>query len=148
MDGNKQAQTTLIVLLVAAAIVTATITLCGPEALSQSAATVIAIGKMDVGSTPADFKFGRTGQGKSGQWTVVSDQTSFEGRLADEHFDGQSGRGTNRSADGIGTARACDTRTESDFHVNEVGEHGHSALHQGQRAETGFSEFRCARQCR
>jgi hypothetical protein len=84
MDGNKQAQTILIILLVAATIVMATITLCGPEALSQSAATVIAIGKMDVGSTPPDFKFGRTGQGKPGQWTVVSDQTSFEGRVIEQ----------------------------------------------------------------
>jgi hypothetical protein len=84
MDGNKQAQRTLIVLLVAAAIVTATITICGAEAFSQSAATVIAIGKMDVGSTPADFKFGRTGQGKPGQWTVASDQTSFEGRVIEQ----------------------------------------------------------------
>ena len=41
MDGNKQAQTTLIVLLVAAAVVTATITLCGPEAFSQSADPVL-----------------------------------------------------------------------------------------------------------
>jgi hypothetical protein len=84
MDGNRQAQTILIILLVAATFVMATITLCGPEAFSQSAATVIAIGKMDVGSTPADFKFGRTGQGKPGQWTVVSDQTSFEGRVIEQ----------------------------------------------------------------
>jgi hypothetical protein len=50
MDGNKRAQTTL---LVTVAIVTAAITFCGPDGFSQSAATVIAIGKMDVGSTPA-----------------------------------------------------------------------------------------------
>src|SRR5262245_45682848 len=84
MDGNRQAQTTFTVLLITVAIVTATITFCGPDVFSQSAATVIAIGKMDVGSTPAGFKFGRTGQGGQGQWTIVSDQSSPEGRVIEQ----------------------------------------------------------------
>jgi hypothetical protein len=54
------------------------------DGFSQSAATVIAIGKMDVGSTPADFEFGLTGLGGPGQWTIVSDETSFKGRAIEQ----------------------------------------------------------------
>ena len=54
------------------------------DGFSQSAATVIAIGKMDIGSRPADFEFGRTGQGGPGQWTVVVDETSAGGRAIEQ----------------------------------------------------------------
>lgn len=33
---------------------------------------------------PVDFKFGRTGQGGPGQWTVASDETSLEGRVIEQ----------------------------------------------------------------
>jgi hypothetical protein len=83
MDGNKQAQT-FMALLITVVIITAAFTFCGVESSSQSAATVIAIGKMDIGSTPVDFKFGRTGQGGPGQWTIVSDESSFDGRVIEQ----------------------------------------------------------------
>jgi type V secretory pathway adhesin AidA len=82
MDGKKQAQ--IFIAFVTVAIVTAAFTFCGLEGFSQSAATVIAIGKMDIGSTPVDFKFGRTGQGRPGQWTIVRDETSREGRVIEQ----------------------------------------------------------------
>src|SRR6476646_6671542 len=56
----------------------------GSEAFAQSAATVVAIANMEIGTTPADFKFARTGQGDLGQWTVVNDETSFAGRVIEQ----------------------------------------------------------------
>ena len=48
------------------------VALCsGTSGLSQSAATVIAIAKMSVGSPPTDFKFARTGQAGPGKWAAV-----------------------------------------------------------------------------
>jgi len=64
---------------VAVFFVTGVILISGSEALSQSAATVVAIANMRVGATPVDFKFARTGQGDLGQCTVVHDETSFGG---------------------------------------------------------------------
>jgi len=54
------------------------------DAFSQSAATVVAIAKMQVGKPPADFKFARTGQGAPSQWTVVDDATSFSKRAIEQ----------------------------------------------------------------
>ena len=56
----------------------------GSESLSQSAATVIAIANMEVGTAPADFKFAVTGQGTPGKWTVLIDETSFAGRVIEQ----------------------------------------------------------------
>jgi Galactocerebrosidase, C-terminal lectin domain len=78
--------------LILAAVVTAAaiaiiagVILCpGGEGFSQSAATVIAIAKMEVGEPPAGFKFGRTGQGGSSQWTVVDDPSSSTGRVIEQ----------------------------------------------------------------
>src|SRR5262245_13825338 len=56
----------------------------GSEGLSQSAATVVAIASMEVGSTPFDFKFARTGQGDTGKWIVVTDESSFAGRVIEQ----------------------------------------------------------------
>ncbi|HSV25551.1 MAG TPA: hypothetical protein VLJ17_21310 [Xanthobacteraceae bacterium] len=69
----------------AAIAIVAGIIFC-PEAdsFSQSAATVIAIAKMEVGKPPAGFKFGRTGQGGPSQWTVVDDPTSSTGRVIEQ----------------------------------------------------------------
>jgi Galactocerebrosidase, C-terminal lectin domain len=68
----------------AIAIIAGVILCSGADGFSQSAATVIAISKMDVGSAPAGFKFARTGQGGPGQWTVVNDDTSYEGRAIEQ----------------------------------------------------------------
>ena len=56
----------------------------GRTHLSQSAATVIAIAKMEVGAAPTGFKFARTGQGAPSKWAVVSDSTSSEGRVIEQ----------------------------------------------------------------
>jgi hypothetical protein len=74
----------LILLVLAAVMIAGAIVFGGSDGFSQSAATVIAIAKMEVGAAPADFKFARTGQGSEGQWTVVSDPTSFSGRVIEQ----------------------------------------------------------------
>src|SRR5262245_36059624 len=90
MHGSRPDLIQLRQLILAAVIITglmgiiAGLTLCSIDGFSQSAATVIAIGKMDVGSTPVDFKFGRTGQGGPGYWTIVNDETSLEGRVIEQ----------------------------------------------------------------
>ena len=83
---SKLRQLILGAVIIAAAItISAGVLLCpGADGFSQSAATVIAISKMDVGSAPDGFKFARTGQGGPGQWTVVKDETSFEGRAIEQ----------------------------------------------------------------
>jgi hypothetical protein len=53
-------------------------------ALAQEGVTMIVIEKMDVGSAPADFDFGRTGQGGPGQWVVVSDPSATGGRAIEQ----------------------------------------------------------------
>ena len=45
---------------------------------------MIVIEKMDVGSAPADFDFGRTGQGGPGQWVVISDQSATGARAIEQ----------------------------------------------------------------
>ena len=65
MHGSRPDLFQLRQLFLAAVIITgligiiAGVILYSADGFSQSAATVIAIGKMDVGSTPADFQFGR-----------------------------------------------------------------------------------------
>lgn len=83
MDGNRPNAFSLISLILAAVIIAGVI-VSGPDGFSQSAATVVAIAKMEVGAPPADFSFARTGQGSEGQWTVASDPTSFSGRVIEQ----------------------------------------------------------------
>jgi hypothetical protein len=60
------------VITAGAIAIIAGVALCsGTSGLSQSAATVIAIAKMSVGSPPTDFKFARTGQAGPGKWAAV-----------------------------------------------------------------------------
>jgi hypothetical protein len=73
-----------IFILLAILFVTGVVLTSGSEGLSQSAATVVAIANMEIGATPVDFKFARTGQGDLGQWTVVKDETSFAGRVIEQ----------------------------------------------------------------
>ena len=56
----------------------------GSEAFSQSAATVVAIANMEIGTTPADFRFAKTGEGETGKWAVVADETSPVGRVIEQ----------------------------------------------------------------
>lgn len=45
-----------------------------------SGPTSVSISAAGPGGEPADFMFGRTGQGEPGQWTVVADPTAANGR--------------------------------------------------------------------
>jgi len=60
--------------LVCAALVTA----------AQREMEMIAIDRMDLGKPPAEFDFAVTGQGKPGQWVVVSDPTAIGGRAIEQ----------------------------------------------------------------
>jgi hypothetical protein len=71
-------------LLLALLLATGIILTDGSEAFSQSAATVVAIANMEIGTTPADFKFAKTGEGDTGKWTVVADETSLVGRVIEQ----------------------------------------------------------------
>jgi hypothetical protein len=73
-----------IFVLLATLLATGVVLTLGSEGLSQSAATVVAIANMEIGTTPVDFKFARTGQGDLGKWTVVNDETSFAGRAIEQ----------------------------------------------------------------
>ncbi|HEY2135876.1 MAG TPA: family 16 glycoside hydrolase [Xanthobacteraceae bacterium] len=45
---------------------------------------MIAIDTMSVGAPPADFDFGRTGEGGQAQWSVVADTTASSGRAIEQ----------------------------------------------------------------
>jgi hypothetical protein len=82
MHGNRPNLFPL--LLLAILFVAEVLVTSGSEGVSQSAATVVVIANMEVGAAPAGFKFARTGQGSPGKWTVVSDATSFAGRVIEQ----------------------------------------------------------------
>ncbi len=84
MDGHRRHPFSLTLLILAAAMIADVIMFSGSDGFSQSAATIVAIARMEVGAAPADFEFSRTGQGGQGQWTVVSDPTSFSGRAIEQ----------------------------------------------------------------
>lgn len=52
--------------------------------LAQTGTIMIALEKMNVGVPPANFEFGRTGQGGPGQWVVVADPTASGGRAIEQ----------------------------------------------------------------
>jgi hypothetical protein len=68
----------------AAAAAACAIACAGSGALAQEGITMIVIEKMDVGSAPADFDFGRTGQGGPGQWVVITDSSATGGRAIEQ----------------------------------------------------------------
>ncbi|MGE5162706.1 MAG: hypothetical protein ACM3IH_01625 [Sphingobacteriales bacterium] len=84
MHGNRASFFPIVFLLFVALIVTGVFVTSGMDAFSQSAATVIAIAKMEVGKPPDGFKFSRTGQGGPSHWIVVDDSTSFAGRVIEQ----------------------------------------------------------------
>ena len=71
-------------LLLALLLATGVILTHGSEDLSQSAATVVAIANMEIGTTPADFGFAETDGGDVGKWAVVADETSLVGRVIEQ----------------------------------------------------------------
>jgi glycosyl hydrolase family 59 (putative galactocerebrosidase) len=84
VDSNKFGSFPIILLILTAVIVAGAFATSGSEGLSQSAATIVAIAKMEVGAVPADFEFARTGQGSAGRWAVVADPTSYNGRAIEQ----------------------------------------------------------------
>jgi hypothetical protein len=84
MNGQRPRYFPIIVLVAFAMVVAWTIGTGGSSGLAQSAAMVIAVAKMDVGSIPADFDFARTGQGETGRWRVVTDATASGGQAIEQ----------------------------------------------------------------
>src|SRR5215510_12372858 len=90
MHGSRPDLFQLRQLILAAVVITgltaiiAGVTLCSLDGFSQSAATIISITRMDIGSAPTDFQFARTGQGGVGQWKVVTDESSFSGLVIEQ----------------------------------------------------------------
>jgi hypothetical protein len=76
MNGHMAGRISPILLVVGAVAMTAAFLLASHEVLSQSAATVIAVARMEIGKAPTDFSFARTGNGGPSQWTVVADETA------------------------------------------------------------------------
>jgi len=66
--------------LLAAAFIASIATL----APAQQGTTMVSIESMDIGSTPADFDFARTGQGGPGVWKVVADPSAGGGRAIEQ----------------------------------------------------------------
>jgi len=84
MDGNNSHRTSSIVLVLSVLLIAGTMLLGGHDVLSQSAATVVAIAKMDLGASPAGFEFALTGRGGPIKWRVVTDDTAEGGRAIEQ----------------------------------------------------------------
>src|SRR3974390_2379443 len=84
MGENGSHRITPILLLLAALIVAGAILVVSHDRFSQSAATVVALAKLEIGKAPADFVFARTGQGAPSQWTVVADETANGDRVIEQ----------------------------------------------------------------
>jgi len=84
MGENGSHRITPILLLLAALIVAGAILVVSHDSFSQSAATVVALAKLEIGKAPADFVFARTGQGAPSQWTVVADETANGDRVIEQ----------------------------------------------------------------
>jgi len=70
--------------IVVSAVAASLIAGAGLAALAETGAMMIAIDKMEVGAPPADFEFGRTGQGSPARWMVVSDSSAVGGRAIEQ----------------------------------------------------------------
>jgi hypothetical protein len=84
MDESRPDHTPVILLTLVAAVVAGLVLFAAPDGFAQSAATVIAVARMDLGAAPADFDFAQTGQGGPGQWAVVSDTSAFDDRVIEQ----------------------------------------------------------------
>lgn len=83
MDKNAHQHIPLVLLTLAAAIFAGSL-LFASDGFAQSAATIIAIGKMRLGDAPSDFDFARTGQGGPSQWMVVRDPGAFDDHVIEQ----------------------------------------------------------------
>jgi hypothetical protein len=84
MNGPRQRYLSIFILFALTLAVAWTVTGGGSSGLAQSAAMLVAIAKMDDGASPTDFDFALTGQGKTGQWRVVTDATASSGRAIEQ----------------------------------------------------------------
>ena len=85
MDGSKPLHFQPISRILFAITVAGALACVGSPGFAQRKdATMIAIGTMPVGDPPADFEFGRTGQGGPARWLVVNDATASGGRAIEQ----------------------------------------------------------------
>ena len=84
MSGRSSNSASVILLVLLAATIAGVLVTFGSDGFSQSATTVIAITRMEIGTAPTDFTFARTGQGAESQWAVVSDPTAFGDRVIEQ----------------------------------------------------------------
>src|SRR5665811_2540694 len=84
MDDDKLSIFPSNKLVFAAAVAACAIACAGSAGLAQKGTPMIAIEKMGVGMAPADFDFGRTGQGGPGQWVVTGDASATGGRAIEQ----------------------------------------------------------------
>jgi hypothetical protein len=84
MDGNRPHGIPFILWILATVIVALAVAFFMPDGFSQSAAMIVAVAKMEVGSAPADFDFARTGQGGPGQWVVIPDASASGARAIEQ----------------------------------------------------------------
>ena len=84
MDGKRLRVFPLIRSNFIAAAMVCAIACAGSAVLAQEGTRTISIEKMDVGSTPTDFDFGLTGQGRPGQWVVTRDASATGGRVIEQ----------------------------------------------------------------
>ncbi len=84
MDGNSSLRMPPIPCVFAILVIAGAISLGSHGGLSQSAATVIALARMEIGGAPTEFEFGLTGRGGPGQWRVVADKTTNRDRVIEQ----------------------------------------------------------------
>jgi len=84
MDGLRLSHFPIIKLAFTAAVAACALACAGLAGFTQTGVIMIAIDKMIVGASPADFEIARTGQGGPGRWAVVADATSSGGRAIEQ----------------------------------------------------------------
>jgi hypothetical protein len=84
MDGSRLQIFPSLKIFFAATAMACAIAFTNSFGLAQRGTTMIAIEKMNVGTAPADFEFGRTGQGAPGQWIVLAEPTASSGRAIEQ----------------------------------------------------------------
>jgi hypothetical protein len=84
MDGNKPNLIQIIRSYPGAILLACMLAFAPLSAAAETGATMIAIDRMTPGSPPAGFSFARTGQGREGEWTVISDTTSSAGKAIEQ----------------------------------------------------------------
>src|SRR6185436_9345598 len=84
VNGSRPLDFQLLSRILFAAALAGALACTGSTGLAQRNATMIAIETMTAGNAPADFEFGRTGQGGPPRWLVVDDATAAGGRAIEQ----------------------------------------------------------------